>query len=320
MNIVVLDAFTTNPGDLSWDPVAQLGNAVFYDRTAREDVVSRAIDAEILLTNKVVLDANTLNQLPKLKYVGVLATGYNVVDLKKAAEKGVVVTNIPSYSSESVVQNAFAHLLNLASSYALNVAATRSGEWSQCQDFSFTRGKLTELWQKTIGVVGYGTIGKRVAQVALAFGMKALVYGPRLTPGVELLPGVATATLDELFQKSDVVSLHCPLNESTSKLVNSERLKEMKRGAFLINTGRGGLIDEASVAEALRSGQLGGVGVDVLSTEPPKETNPLLSAPNCYVTPHNAWASLEARRRLVAIAAANIKAFQENKPQNVVNK
>ena len=318
MRIVALDAYTANPGDLKWDALFELGDVVIYDRTARSETLERAKDAEIVLTNKVILDAPIIERLPKLRYVGVLATGTNIVDSASARARGIIVTNIPQYSTESVVQTTLAHLLNIASSYVLNVTSTRRGEWASCQDFSYTKGPLVELSGKRIGIVGFGAIGKRVAQATLALGMDVCAYSPRLTPG-EDYDGVKAIPLGELFATSDVVTLHCPLKEETRALVNAERINTMKRGAWVINTGRGPLIDENAVANALRSGRLGAVGVDVLSSEPPSEANPLISAPNCYVTPHNAWASFEARRRLVDIAIENIKAFLADKPQNVVN-
>ncbi|MBP5620894.1 MAG: D-2-hydroxyacid dehydrogenase [Thermoguttaceae bacterium] len=318
MKIVVLDAYTTNPGDLSWATLESLGQLTIYDRTSPDQTVERALEADAVLTNKVVLDKQKIDALPNLKYIGVLATGTNVVDLSYARSKGIVVTNAPSYSTESVVQTTFAHILNLATRLVDNTTATRSGEWVGSPDFSFSKGKLTEISQKQLGIVGFGTIGRRVAQAALAFGMKVVAYGPRLTGGQEY-NGVTAVDLDELFATSDVVSLHCPLTEATRALVDAKRLAKVKRGAWLINTGRGPLLDEQAVADALNSGQLGGLGVDVLSTEPPKESNPLLSAPNCFITPHNAWASYEARSRLIQIVADNLKAFVENRVLNVVN-
>ncbi len=318
MKIVALDAYTANPGDLSWRELEALGEVVVYDRTAPSQTVARSIDADAVLTNKVVLDAAVLDQLPKLKYIGVLATGTNVVDLEYARSKGIVVTNIPSYSTESVVQATFAHILNLAFCFVENTSATRAGGWTNCEDFSFTKGKLTELYGKRLGIVGFGTIGRRVAQVAEAFGLDVVAYGPRLTVGT-VIGHVQAVTLETLFSTSDIVTLHCPLNNATRGLINEKTLNQMKRGAWLINTGRGPLLDEQAVAAALASSRLGGVGVDVLSTEPPKADNPLLCAPNCFITPHNAWASFEARQRLVKIAVDNLKAFIANRPVNVVN-
>ena len=318
MKIVILDAYTANPGDLSWNDLESLGELVVYDRTPPEQVVARAADAEVVLTNKVILDSKVIESLNHLKYIGVLATGTNVVDLTFARSKGIVVTNIPRYSTESVVQTTFAHILNLALRFSEHASATRRGDWAISPDFSFTTGRLIELYGKTLGVVGFGSIGRRVAQVARCFGLNVAVYGPRLEIGSRVEEATATS-LNELFSISDVVSLHCPLTESTRELINKKTLAGFKQGAWLINTGRGGLLNEADVAEALRSGRLGGVGVDVLSTEPPKKDNPLLTAPNCYVTPHIAWASFEARKRLVQITTDNLRAFLNGKPQNVVN-
>jgi len=308
MKIVILDAYTTNPGDLDWNPLQELGELVAYDRTTPSEIVPRAFDADAVLTNKVVLNAETLQALPKLRYVGVLATGYNVVDLACARDRGVVVSNVPKYSTESVVQTTFAHILNLASRVAQNSSAVKRGAWTNCADFTFSEGKLTELFGKRLGVVGFGTIGRRVAQVACAFGMNVVAYGPRLKPGVDV-DGVLATSLEELFATSDVVTLHCPLTEQTRGLVSAERIATMKRGALLINTGRGPLLDEQAVADALRDGRLGGLGADVLSTEPPQASNPLLDAPNCFLTPHTAWASFEARKRLIQIAADNLRSF-----------
>ncbi len=318
MKIVVLDGYTANPGDLSWAAFEKLGELTVYDRTPPTETVARTIGADVALTNKVVFDAATLDALPRLKYIGVLATGTNVVELQKARENGVVVTNIPGYSSESVVQTTFAHLLNLAQSLATNSAAVRAGDWTNCADFSFSKGKLTELFGKTLGIVGFGAIGRRVATVARAFGMNVVAFGPRLPLGSKI-DGVRCVSLDALFSTADVVSLHCPLTEKTRNLIDVDRLKTMKPGAFLINTGRGSLLDESAVADALRSGRLGGVGVDVLSTEPPEASNPLLDAPNCFISPHNAWATFEARTRLLQIAADNLAAFLAGNAVNVVN-
>ena len=318
MNIVILDAYAANPGDLSWNELEKLGDVVVYDRTPAHLTLERAQNAEAIFTNKVVLDAKIIAELPKLRFIGILATGTNVVDLEFARERGVVVTNIPKYSSESVVQSTFAHLLNLAIRLSDNVAANRAGAWTRSPDFSFSSGKIVELSGKQLGVVGFGAIGRRVAEVAMAFGMKVVAYGPHLPIG-ETINGVPAVPLDELFRTSDVVTLHCPLTESTRALVDASRLETMKSGAFLINTGRGPLLDETAVANALQSGRLGGLGADVLSTEPPEASNPLLTAPNCYLTAHNAWASFEARRRLIEIAVENLRAFQRGERLNVVN-
>ena len=317
MKIVILDGHTANPGDLSWDELKALGEVVVHPRTLPDQTIERALDADAVLTNKVVLDARIIDSLKTIKYIGVLATGTNVVDVPFASSKGIVVTNVPQYSTESVVQNAFAHILNLSSRFVDNAVAVRTGEWNNSADFSFSKGTIAELFGKTLGVVGFGTIGKRVAQVGLALGMRALVYGPRLAPG-RVVNGALSTSLNELLAESDVVSLHCPLTEATRQMINEDRINSMKRGAFLINTGRGGLLDEAAVARALRSGRLGGLGADVLSSEPPTIDNPLIKAPNCFITPHNAWASLEARTRLIKTATDNLRAFIEGNPINVV--
>ncbi|MGI6401110.1 MAG: D-2-hydroxyacid dehydrogenase [Thermoguttaceae bacterium] len=318
MKIVVLDAYTANPGDLSWSELQDLGELVLYDRTPANQTVERSQDADAILTNKVIIDADVIDALPKLRYIGVLATGTNVVDLDYARSKGIVVTNIPKYSTESVVQLVFAHMLNLATQLVKNTSATSAGEWVSSPDFSFTKGTLTELHGKRLGIVGLGAIGKRVAQVADALGMDVVAYGPHLSVGGRY-GEVEAVSLDQLFASCDVVSLHCPLTEVTRNLVNAERLATAKNGMLLINTGRGPLLNEQDVADALKSGKLGGLGVDVLSTEPPEADNPLLNAPNCYVTPHNAWATREARARLIQIAVDNLKAFVENRSVNVVN-
>lgn len=318
MRIVVLDAYTANPGDLSWEELAKLGDLAIYDRTPPEKTIERAREADAILTNKVILDESVIASLPKLKYVGILATGANVVDLVAAKSRGIVVSNVPKYSTESVVQLVFAHILNLATRLADNASAVRNGEWVACSDFSFSRGNLTELYGKCLGIVGLGSIGSRVAQVGVVFGMNVVAYGPHLSVG-NCYGEVEAVSLEKLFEISDIVTLHCPLNSATRRLVNKDRLEEAKDGMWLINTGRGQLLDEQDVACALKSGKLGGLGIDVLSTEPPKSNNPLLEAPNCYITPHNAWATIEARRRLIRIAVDNLKAFIANDPKNIVD-
>lgn len=318
MKTVVLDGFTVNPGDLSWAPFEELGETIVYDRTRPEEVAERIGDAEAVLTNKVVLDAKTLRSLPNLKYIGVLATGYNVVDIAATKELGITVTNIPAYSTMSVAQRVFSLLLGVTDSvehYALEV---REGKWTRNPDFCFWDAPLTELAGKTFGIVGLGNIGMAVARIALAFGMKVLALTSK---DVEELPdGVAKAGLDELLAASDVVSLHCPLTPSTEHLINRHTLLLMKPTAILINTGRGPLIDEAAVAEALREGRLAAFCGDVLSTEPPAADNPLLTAPRSLITPHSAWATLEARKRLMHTALNNLRAHLAGNPQNVVNR
>lgn len=316
MKIVVLDGYTLNPGDLDWADLKRLGDATIHDRTASADTVTRAAGAGALLTNKVVLGRGELAGLPDLRYIGVLATGTNVVDIPAARERGIVVTNVPAYSTDSVVQTVFAHLLNLAQGLAAHSQSVRRGDWVRSPDFMYTLTPLVELAGKTLGIVGYGRIGRRVAAVAQALGMRVLVH-TRTPPADEV--GIACVSLDRLFAESDAVTLHCPLTPETERLVNAARLRVMKPSAFLVNTGRGPLLDEPAVAEALNTGRLAGAGLDVLSTEPPRPDNPLLAARNCHITPHTAWATREARARLYATAVENLRAFLAGSPVNVVN-
>lgn len=318
MKIVILDGYTSNPGDLSWDSVKQQGDLTVYDRTRPEEVLERAEGAQIVLTNKVVISESIIKVLPDLKYLGLLSTGANVIDLSAAKEHGIVVSNIPSYSTDSVAQWTMAHLLNLASRIAESSATVRAGDWSSSRDFSYWGGPLVELTGKILGIVGFGTIGRKVARLGQALGMNVIAYGPHLVPG-QIIDAVQCVTLEELLVKSDAISLHCPLNEATRGLINRDRIALMKDGVFLVNTCRGPVLNEQDVADALDSGKIGGLGADVLSTEPPEKSNPLLKAKNCYLTPHNAWASKEARARLIKIAADNINAFLSGHPQNVVN-
>lgn len=318
MRIVVLDGFTLNPGDLSWAAIEKLGETVVYERTRPEEVADRLEVAEIALTNKVVLDAAMLRRLsPTLRYIGVLATGYNVVDVEAARELGICVTNIPAYSTASVAQMVFSHLLNLTNHVAYYTQqAVNEGKWVASQDFCFCDRPLTELAGRTMGLVGLGRIGSAVANIAQAFGMKVVAYTSKRQ---EELPGyIKKAGMDEIFMQSDVVSLHCPLTEDTRYLVDENRLRMMKKNAILINTGRGPLIDEAAVANALNQGMLGAYAADVLSVEPAQADNPLLSAPRVQLTPHIAWATREARERLMQICALNIAHFIEGNPQNTV--
>lgn len=318
MRIVVLDGFTLNPGDLSWAAIEKLGETVVYERTRPEEVADRLEGAEIALTNKVVLDAAMLRRLsPTLRYIGVLATGYNVVDVEAARELGICVTNIPAYSTASVAQMVFSHLLNLTNHVAYYTQqAVDEGRWAASQDFCFCDRPLTELAGRTMGLVGLGRIGSAVANIAQAFGMKVVAYTSKRQ---EELPGyIKKAGMDEIFMQSDVVSLHCPLTEDTRYLVDEKRLRMMKKNAILINTGRGPLIDEAAVANALNQGKLGAYAADVLSVEPAQADNPLLSAPRVQLTPHIAWATREARERLMQICALNIAHFIEGNPQNTV--
>ena len=307
MKIVVLDAYTLNPGDLSWQGIAQLGDLTCYDRTEPEQVLSRAKDAEILFTNKTILDKNTLNLLPKLRYIGVLATGTNVVDLHAATNQGVVVTNVPAYGPDAVAQMVFAHILHHTQRIALHHEAVVNGVWSDCDDFCFTLSPLQSLKDKTIGLMGYGAIGQRVANIALAFGMKVMVNTRSLL--TDLPAGIEWSELEPLISTVDILSLHCPLTETTDKIINTKVLKLMRTSAILINTARGGLIDEAALKQALADGEIAAAGVDVLSTEPPEKTNPLLSAKNISISPHNSWATLEARQNLLNIASRNLQCF-----------
>ena len=316
MNIVILDGYTANPGDLTWKPLEVIGPLTVYDRTRSEDTIQRAKDAEIVLTNKVLLQRREIEQLPNLKYIGVLATGYNVVDVEAARERGIIVTNVPAYSTESVAQMVFAHLLTVTNHTEHYAIQNRSGKWTSCPDFAYWDTPLTELANKTFGIVGLGNIGKRVAAIAQAFGMKVLAYTSKRAE--ELPSGISKRTLAELLAESDVVSLHCPLTPDTRHLINRETIGRMKPSAILINTGRGPLVNDQDVAEALKAGCLRAYCADVLSEEPPRADNPLLQCENAFITPHIAWATEEARTRLIAVAIDNVKAFVEGMPKNVV--
>lgn len=317
MKIVVLDGYGVNPGDLSWETLEALGDVEVYPRTAPEDVIDRCFNAEIILTNKVVINKQILVSLPRLKYIGVLATGYNVVDVDTASDLDIIVTNIPAYSTDSVVQMTFAHILTMTNRVEHYTQQNRNGRWSNNPDFVYWDTPLVELAGKTMGIVGLGNIGMKVAQLARCFGMEVYAFTSKAS---SLLPeGIQKTTFEGLLSVSDILSLHCPLNRSTREMINASSLAKMKEGALLINTGRGPLVNEADVAEALRSGHLGGYGADVMCQEPPAEDNPLFSAPNAYITPHIAWATFEARKRLIAIAVGNVKAFIDGNPVNVVN-
>lgn len=317
MKIVVLDGRTVNQGDLSWNDLQALGECIVYESTTSAEIVPHCSGADIVLTNKVPFSKETLAQLPLLKYIGVLATGYNIVDIAAARRQGVVVTNIPSYSTNSVVQSVFAHLLNLTNQVAHYAEEVRGGAWVQSRDFCFWNTPLIELADKTMGIVGLGHIGARVAEVAHALGMKVIAFTSKRQN--ELPNYITPVDKEALFRQSDVVTLHCPLTAATKAFVNDEALRWMKPTAILINTGRGPLIDEQAVADALNSDRLFAAGVDVLSVEPPTADNPLLSAKHCYFTPHIAWATKEARVRLMKIAVENIHAFQTGAPINVVS-
>ncbi|MBR3010089.1 MAG: D-2-hydroxyacid dehydrogenase [Prevotella sp.] len=317
MKIVELDGYAANPGDLSWEPLQELGELTVYDRTPASLVVERAKDADIILINKVLITDEVLSQLPRLKYIGVLATGYNVVDVKAATKRGIVVTNIPAYSTESVAQMTFAHILNITNRIGHYARQSREGRWSSNPDFCYWDTQLWELSGKTIGIVGLGNIGMRVATIARYFGMDVFAYTSKNS--ADLPEGIQKTTLDGLFAVSDIVSLHCPLTADTRHLINRESLEKMKEGSILINTGRGPLVDEEAVADALASGHLGGYGADVMIDEPPSPNNPLLAQRNAFITPHIAWATREARQRLMDICVRNVKAFIEGKRLNAVN-
>lgn len=316
MKITVLDGYGLNPGDLSWEDLKQLGDVTIYDRTDTSEILERAKDADILLTNKVVLEGDTLRQLPKLKYIGVLATGYNVVDVKTAKKLGMVVTNIPAYSTDSVAQMVFAHILNITQRVEHYTEENRKGRWANNPDFCYWDTPLTELAGKTIGIIGLGNTGSATAKIARAFGMKVKAFTSK--DAASLPEGIEKASLDDIFSSADIVSLHCPLTESTRELINADRLRQMKPTAILINTGRGPLVNEQDLADALNSNAIYAAGVDVLSSEPPKSDNPLLTAKNCFITPHIAWATKEARERLMSIAVSNLKAFINGSPVNQV--
>jgi len=315
MKIVVLDGYCLNPGDLSWNALESLGEVIVYDRTPANLTVQRAQNADALLTNKTILNAENMAQMPNLKYVGVLATGYNVVDLKYASSHGIIVTNIPAYSTASVAQMVFAHILNITNSVGFHSQIVHNGEWTNSVDFCFWKKPQIELAGKTIGLVGLGNTGMATARIALAFGMKVIAK----TSKTKLPKEIRSVSYDELWRQSDIVSLHCPLCADTQHIINADVLKLMKPTALLVNTGRGPLIDEQALADALNRGTIAAAAVDVLSTEPPQADNPLLTARNCFITPHIAWATAEARQRLMNIAVGNLKSFQGNNPVNVVN-
>ena len=318
MKIVDLDGFGVNPGDLSWEAISKLGDFKLYDRTSPEDVISRAKDADIILINKINITDEIMEQLPKLKYIGVLATGYNVVDIESANKRGIVVSNIPAYSTDSVAQLTFAHILNMVNRVGHYADLNRKGRWSNNLDFCYWNTPLMEISGKTIGILGLGNIGSKVARIAHDFGMD--VYAFTSKSSTELPDGIQKTTIDGLLSVSDILTLHCPLTAETRELINKESIKKMKRGALLVNTGRGQLVNEADVADALTSGQLGGYGADVMCEEPPSAENPLFAQPNAFITPHIAWATLEARTRLMNILLENLKSYKDGNPQNIVNK
>lgn len=316
MNIVILDGGTTNPGDVSWDAISALGSLTVYDSTPPEQIIPRGRDAEALIINRIALTRETLSQLPKLRFIGMLATGYNTVDTAAARELGIEVCNVPFYCVEMVAQQAFTLLLSLCGNVHRYSEKVRAGKWQEAVAMNYREYPLFELYGKTLGIVGYGSIGRCMAKLGLALGMDILLYSRTKKEAPE---GCRWVGLDDLFAQSDVVTLHCPLNESTAGLVNARLLSLMKPTALLINTSRGGVVDSAALADALNSGRLAGAGVDVMAQEPPAADDPLLTAKNCVISPHISWASKEARERLIGVVAENLRAFQNGKPQNVVN-
>lgn len=316
--IVILDGYTINPGDNPWDAVTALGRCSIYDRTPAELVLERAVGAEVILTSKVKLTADLLQRLPRLRFISLLATGYNNVDVEAAGRLGITVSNVPAYSTDSVAQTTFALLLELTTHAGLHDQAVKEGEWVRSPDHSFWKRPIVELAGLTLGIVGFGAIGRAVARIGSAFGMQVIAYTPR-PPAATEFPLVQFVSLDELFRRADVVSLNCPQTAENGGFVNAALLERMKRSAFLINVARGGLVNESDLAAALRNGVIAGAGLDVVAVEPMLPENPLLQAPNCIFTPHIAWASLAARQRLTAIVAANLAGYLQGRPVNVVN-
>ena len=318
MKIIVLDGYGLNPGDLNWEGFETLGELTVYDRTLPSELMERAAGAEVLITNKTLITAENMADLPELKYIGVLATGYNVVDIDAAKARGIVVTNIPAYSTASVAQMVFAHILNITQRVGYYADENKQGRWTKNADFCYWDTQLVELQGKKMGIVGFGNIGQATAGIAQAFGMEVCVYSSK--PQFVLPSGIKKMDLDELFMECDVISLHCPLTPDTKEMVNTERLSKMKKNAILINTGRGPLINEQDLADALNEGRIAAAGLDVLSVEPSVEGNPLLTARNCFITPHIAWATLEARTRLMEIAVQNLKSYLNGQIINNVAK
>jgi len=318
MKIVALDGETLNPGDLSWEEFEKLGEITVYERTPMDQILERSKDADILLTNKTPIREEVIAKFPRLRYIGVMATGYDCVDVNAASDKGIVVTNVPEYGTDSVAQMAIALLLELCHHVQLHSDAVLQGEWSRSKDFCFTLTTQIELKGKIMGIVGFGRIGKQVARIANALGMKVIV-SDKIKQDIENMPELEWVEKNELLQRADVISLHCPLFPDTKEMINKESIAEMKSSAFIINTSRGALIKDTDLAEALNNGNIAGAGLDVLSVEPPIEGNPLIGAKNCIITPHIAWATKEARGRLMNKLLENLKAFINDKPQNVVS-
>lgn len=318
MKIVNLDAYTTNPGDLSWDNFKKYGEVTIYERTNPDQIVERAKDADVLFINKCVITKEILDELPNLKYVGLQSTGYNVIDCDYAKKKGIIVSNIPAYSTTAVAQLVFALILQITNKVTMHSDAVHNGEWCECPDFCFWKAPLFELDGKTIGIIGFGSIGQRVSNIAKAFGMNVLVFTPHPKP--DEFKEISFVDFNTLCKNSDIITCHCPLTPATENLINENAINMMKKSAIVINTSRGPVANEEDLANALNSGRIQGAGLDVLRVEPPKKDNPLLTAKNCYITPHIAWAALETRQRLLGILEDNLKAFINGEPQNVVNK
>lgn len=318
MKIVNLDAYTTNPGDLSWDNFKKYGEVTIYERTNPDQIVERAKDADVLFINKCVITKEILDELPNLKYVGLQSTGYNVIDCDYAKKKGIIVSNIPAYSTTAVAQLVFALILQITNKVTMHSDAVHNGEWCECPDFCFWKAPLFELDGKTIGIIGFGSIGQRVSNIAKAFGMNVLVFTPHPKP--DEFKEISFVDFNTLCKNSDIITCHCPLTPVTENLINENAINMMKKSAIVINTSRGPVVNEEDLANALNSGRIQGAGLDVLRVEPPKKDNPLLTAKNCYITPHIAWAALETRQRLLGILEDNLKAFINGEPQNVVNK
>lgn len=317
MKIVILDGYTTNPGDIDWTPLLSLGDVTIYDRTSEAEIVERAKDAEVVLTNKVPISGDIMEKLPQLKYIGVMATGFNIIDLKAASEHNIVVTNVKGYSTNAVAQHTFALLLALKNRIETHSVKVQEGGWAQSKDFTFRATPLLEVHGKTMGLLGLGDIGSAVAKIAQAMGMKVIAY--RKNPSKTQDSTIEMVDLDTLFKESDILSLHVPLNEETEGIINAENLRKMKKTSYLINTARGGLIVEKDLAEALKNRVITAAGLDVLSQEPPQENHPLIGLDNCIITPHIAWSMQETRQRLINLLSENIKAYHEGAPINQVN-
>ena len=316
MKIVVTDGYALNPGDMSWEPIIKFGDLKIYDRTSQQEIFERCMEADIILSNKTEFSKENIGRLHNVKLISVLATGYNVIDINAAKSKGIVVCNVPAYGTESVAQHTFALILELANKLSIHIASVKNGEWQQCPDYSYSKQPLIELSGKTLGIVGLGNIGLQTAKLANAFGMK-VIYNSRRDKHSNL---GEFRSMEDVFKESDFISLHSPLTESNKEFVNKELLEQMKSTAYLINTARGQLINEQDLAYALNNNTIAGAALDVLSKEPPDDSNPLLKARNCFITPHNAWSTKEARQRIIDTTAENIKAFLDGHPKNVVNK